>query len=104
MFSKDFPHYVAHMWTDERLGTFDHSFPIRDPANTISSMYRHWPDFHPGEVGVVEQRELFDCVADRYGEAPPVLDSDDLLVNPFRMAQSSTVSSSCPAGTPCVRR
>ena len=88
MFSKDFPHYVARMWTDERLGMFDHSFLIRDPAKTISSMFRHWPDFHPGEVGLVEQRELFDRIADRDGEAPPVLDSDDLLADPYQMVEA----------------
>ena len=88
VFSKDFPHYVAHMWTEERLGMFDHSFLIRDPAKTISSMFRHWPDFHPGEVGLVEQRELFDRIADRNGEAPPVLDSDDLLADPARMVEA----------------
>ena len=82
VFSKDFPHYVAHMWTDERLDMFHHSFLIRDPAKTLTSLFRHWPDFHPGEVGVVEQRELFDRIADRNGAAPPVLDSDDLLADP----------------------
>ena len=88
VFSKDFPHYVAHMWTGERLAMFDHSFLIRDPAKTITSMYEHWPDFHPGEVGFVEQRELFDRVADRDGRAPPVLDSDDLLADPYPMVKA----------------
>ena len=88
VFSKDFPHYVAHMWTDERLDLFHHSFLIRDPAKTLSSLFRHWPDFHPGEVGVVEQRELFDRVADRNGAAPPVLDSDDLLADPAAMVMA----------------
>ena len=88
VFSKDFPHYVAHMWTGERLAMFDHSFLIRDPAKTITSMYEHWPDFHPGEVGFVEQRELFDRVADRDGRAPPVLDSDDLLADPYPMVEA----------------
>ena len=70
------------MWTAERLDLFDHSFLIRDPAKTISSMFSHWPDFHAAEIGVREQRELFDRIADRDGKAPPVLDSDDLLADP----------------------
>ena len=88
VFSKDFPHYVAHMWTAERLDMFNHSFLIRDPAKTISSMFSHWPDFHPAETGVREQRELFDRIADRDGKAPPVLDSDDLLADPLRMVEA----------------
>jgi len=82
VFSKDFPHYVDHMWTDARLDLFTHSFLIRDPAKTITSMYDKWPDFHEKEVGFPEQRELFDRIAQKYGKAPPVIDSDDMLENP----------------------
>ncbi|MEM7044740.1 MAG: sulfotransferase family protein, partial [Pseudomonadota bacterium] len=39
VFSKDFPHYVDHMWTEEMLDLFTHSFLIRDPAKTITSMF-----------------------------------------------------------------
>ncbi len=85
VFSKDFPHYVDHMWTDERLGLFTHSFLIRDPAKTITSMYDKWPDFHVKEVGFPEQRELFDRVAQKLGSAPPVIDSDDMLENPRKI-------------------
>lgn len=80
------------MWTDERLGLFNHSFLIRDPAKTITSMYRHWPDFHPTEVGFAQQRELFDRLSDRIGQAPPVIDSDDLLEDPH-----ATVAAWCKA-------
>ena len=85
VFSKDFPHYVDHMWSGERLDIFTHSFLIRDPAKTITSMYDKWPDFHIKEVGFPEQRELFDMVADRYGTPPPVIDSDDMLEDPHGM-------------------
>jgi len=85
VFSKDFPHYIDHMWTEDRLDMFTHSFLIRDPAKTITSMYNKWPDFHIKEVGFPEQRELFDRVAQRDGEAPPVIDSDDMLEDPYSM-------------------
>ena len=85
VFSKDFPHYVDHMWTDERLDLFTHSFLIRDPAKTITSMYDKWPDFHEKEVGFPEQRKLFDRIAQKYGKAPPVINSDDMLENPRKI-------------------
>ncbi len=88
VFSKDFPHYVDHMWTDARLALFNHSFLVRDPAKTITSMYKHWPDFDAREVGFLEQRALFDRLADRDGRAPPVIDSDDLLENPHAMVEA----------------
>lgn len=87
VFSKDFPHYIDHMWSDELLDLFNHSFLIRDPAKTITSMYDKWPDFDEKEVGFAEQRELFDRLCDKKGEAPPVLDSDDLLENPHAMVK-----------------
>lgn len=81
-FSKDFPHYIKHLWSDAFLDYFDHSFLIRDPAKVTTSMAKHWPDFHLEETAFVEQRELFDRLSDRFGEAPAVIDSDDLLENP----------------------
>jgi len=88
VFSKDFPHYIDHMWSDEMLERFTHSFLIRDPAKTITSMYDKWPGFHEKEVGFAEQRELFDRLCDKTGTAPPVLDSDDLLENPHAMVKA----------------
>ena len=82
VFSKDFPHYVKHMWTDAFLENFSHSFLIRDPAKVATSMFKHWPDFVLNEIAFVEQRQLFDCLTEKHGITPPVIDSDDLLENP----------------------
>lgn len=79
VFIKDFPHYVEHMWTDEFLAHFKHSFLIRDPAKVITSMFKHWPNLVLKETGFLEQRRLFDRLSDQQGAAPPVIDSDDLL-------------------------
>ncbi|MEM6620906.1 MAG: sulfotransferase family protein [Pseudomonadota bacterium] len=82
VFIKDFPHYITTLADDAFLDLFTHSFLIRDPAKTISSMYDKWPDFDEREVGFAEQRALFDQIADRVGAPPPVIDSDDLLEDP----------------------
>ncbi len=88
VFSKDFPHYIEHMWTDEFLGNFNHSFLIRDPAKVATSMFKHWPDFVLKEIAIVEQRKLFDRLVDTLGEVPPVIDSDDLLENPSGIVEA----------------
>ena len=86
VFTKDFPHYINHMWTPEFLSHFTHAFLIRDPAKTITSMFKQWPDFDEGKVGFPEQRALFDLLtALNGGKTPPVIDSDDLLENPHDM-------------------
>jgi len=88
VFSKDFPHYIEHLWSDHFLSYFKHSFLIRDPAKVATSMFRHWPDFLLKEIAFVEQRALFDRLADQMGEAPPVIDSDDLLENPYGIVEA----------------
>ena len=50
-------------------------------------MFKHWPDFHPKEVGFKEQFDLFERLGDLYGVVPPVLDSNDLLEDPKRMVE-----------------
>ena len=85
VFTKDFPHYIKTINSTEILSRSNHSFLIRDPAKTISSLYKHAPDFHADEAGFREQRELFDKLCDQFGTPPPVLDSDDLLANPEKM-------------------
>jgi adenylylsulfate kinase len=48
------------MWAEDLLSNFKYSFLIRDPAKAITSIFKHWPQFHPNEVAVVEQRRLFE--------------------------------------------
>jgi len=88
VFSKEFPHFVEHLWTDEFLDHFNHSFLIRDPAKVATSMYKHWPDFVLKEIAFVEQRALFDRLVDKLGHVPPVIDSDDLLENPYGIVEA----------------
>ena len=88
VFLKDFPHYIHHLWTPEFLSHFTHAFLIRDPAKTITSMYDKWPDFDELEVGFPEQRALFDLLLALNGAAPPVIDSDNLLEDPFKITEA----------------
>ena len=88
VFSKDFPHYVKHAWSDEFLRHFTHSFLTRDPAKVVTSMCKHWPDVLLEEIGITEQRTLFDRLADKFGKPPPLIDSDDLLENPSAITKA----------------
>ncbi len=96
VFSKEFPLYLDHMWDDPLLDLFKHSFLIRNPAKTLTSLFSRWPDVHDKEIGFAEQRRLFDMVGDRDGAAPPVLDSDDLLEDPHGMVEAWCVAVGIP--------
>ena len=88
VFSKDFPHYIENYWTDEFLDHFNHSFLIRDAAKVVTSVQKRWPDVHLKELAFLEQRELFDRLADKTGAPPPVIDSDDLLRDPHGIVKA----------------
>ena len=88
VFIKDFPHYLDAMWSDAFFDHFTHSFLIRDPLKTLTSMHKHWPDFDIRECGFVEQRRLFDELTERHGTPPPVIDSDDLLADPAAVVRA----------------
>ncbi len=79
VFSKDFPNYIMHMAENDFLDQFQHTFLIRDPAKVLASMYNQWDEFTMDEASFADLHKMFDLVVNRYGEIPPVIDSDDLL-------------------------
>ncbi|MGI9463676.1 MAG: hypothetical protein ACR2OM_07045, partial [Aestuariivirgaceae bacterium] len=91
VFSKDMPQFTDHMWTEDFLAHFQHSFLIRDPAKVLASLNRSWiksgntTGFERHEIGFDEQRRLFDLLSNIAGSPPPVIDSDDLLEDPHGM-------------------
>ena len=88
VFTKDMPQYTDHLWDDAFLGLFQHSFLIRDPAKVLTSVHKNWPEFVAKEIGFEEQRRLFDRLCEESGEAPPVIDSDDLLEDPHGVVEA----------------
>jgi hypothetical protein len=81
--------YQKHM-THHMLPGFDrawirgltNAFLIRSPERVLASYAKKWSEVSLGAIGFVEQAEIFDLVADRLGDAPPVVDADDILSNP----------------------
>ena len=82
------PQYTDHLWSEDFLGLFKHSFLIRDPAKVLTSVYKNWPEFAAKEIGFEEQRALFDRLWERDGRAPPVIDSDDLMEDPTGVVEA----------------
>ncbi|MFO1338104.1 MAG: HAD family hydrolase [Burkholderiaceae bacterium] len=57
-------------------------FLIRDPAEVVESYLKSRATVAPPDIGLLQQAELFDQVAQQLGEAPPVIDADDFLRAP----------------------
>lgn len=83
--------YQKHM-THHMLPTFGrgwiaecrNAFLIRDPARVLASYVKSRETVTLADIGVVQQSELFDAVANRLGHAPPVIDAADVLADPAR--------------------
>ena len=78
-------HMTQHMLPGMPLNWLDevsNCFLIRKPAAVAASFTIQRPDAAAWELGFEQQARLFDHVCDRFGEAPPVIDADDVLKNP----------------------
>lgn len=78
-------HMMHHMvdgfpmdWT-ERV---TNAFLIRDPARVLASYAEKWTGVTARDVGLKEQRALFERIAQKNGKAPAVIDAADIRRHP----------------------
>lgn len=69
---------IAREWTAQ----LKNAFLIRAPEDVLLSYAQVRGQASLEDIGVPQQRELFEREADRLGHAPPVIDSYDVLANP----------------------
>jgi hypothetical protein len=80
-------HMTHHMLPEigrDWIARVRNAFLIRDPRAVLASYTQKRREATLADIGVVQQRELFEREADRIGHAPPVVDSADLLASPER--------------------
>jgi hypothetical protein len=78
-------HMTHHMLADfgrDWIGQVRNAFLIRDPAAVLASYVQKRTEVTLADIGIVQQRELFDREADRIGKAPPVVEGVDVLAHP----------------------
>ena len=71
-------HLLAHMDHDW-IHALKNVFLIRDPAAVVNSYVKTRASVTPEDIGLPQQRRLFDEIADRTGSTPSVIDADDFL-------------------------
>jgi len=81
VFMKDMAYHVVGFATPELARRFTNTFLIRDPARSLPSLARMWPDFTDEEAGFDALAELV-ASAEAAGQEPVVVDSDDLCRDP----------------------
>lgn len=84
-------HMAHHMEGPVGIGDLNdhtHAFLIRDPRRVVASYAAKRVQVRPDHLGVARQQDYFDREADRLGQAPPVIDSADILADPPAMLAS----------------
>ena len=84
-YQKHMTHHMLPAFGREWIDQCRNAFLIRDPVRVLASYVRSREDVTLADIGVVQQSELFDRVADRLGQAPPVIDAAEVLADPARI-------------------
>ncbi|MGA8278354.1 MAG: hypothetical protein WB784_09175 [Rhodanobacteraceae bacterium] len=74
-------HLLAHVDHDW-IHTLDNAFLIRDPAAVVASYLRSRTAVEAEDIGLLQEAALFDELAQKSGDAPPVIDADEFLGAP----------------------
>ena len=81
-------HMTHHMLPEigrDWIAQVRNAFLIRDPAAVLASYIQKRGEATLADIGILQQRELFEYEADRLGRAPPVVDGADVAANPQRV-------------------
>ena len=91
-YQKHMTHHMLDAFGRDWLRHVRNAFLIRDPAAVLASYVVKRGEVTLADIGIVQQRELFEQEADRLGHAPPVVEGADVLADPAR-----TLSRLCSA-------
>jgi Sulfotransferase domain len=83
-YQKHMTHHMLPGIGRDWMAQVRNAFLIRDPAAVLASYIKSRGEVRLADIGIVQQRELFDQVADRLGHAPPVIEGVDVLKDPTR--------------------
>ena len=83
-YQKHMTHHMVPAIGRTWLARVRNAFLVRDPAEVLASYVAKRDDVTLADIGIVQQRELFDQEADRRGRAPPVIEGADVLADPAR--------------------
>jgi hypothetical protein len=83
-YQKHMTHHMHGEFGLDWIGGMRNAFLIRDPREVLASYILKRDEVTLADIGVVQQRELFEREADRLGVAPPVIEGASVLADPAR--------------------
>jgi hypothetical protein len=84
-YQKQMTHHLLPEIDRGWLRSVTNCFLIRDPAEVIVSYLKKSEDPALGDLGFVQQAEIFEWVRLQSGAVPPVIDARDVLENPAKI-------------------
>jgi hypothetical protein len=84
-YQKHMAHHLLDGFGREWIDELRNAFLIRDPSAVLASYAEKRPEVTLADIGILQQRELFERERERLGQAPPVVDSADVLADPPRL-------------------
>jgi Sulfotransferase domain len=84
-YQKHMAHHLLDGFGREWIVELRNAFLIRDPAAVLASYAAKRSDVDLADIGILQQRELFERERERLGETPPVVDSADVVADPPRV-------------------
>jgi hypothetical protein len=84
-YQKHMTHHMVDVIELSWMAQVTNAFLIRSPDDVLLSYAKVRGTPTPEEIGIPQQRVLFERVADLLGQAPPVIDGGDVLGDPRQM-------------------
>ncbi len=81
-YQKHMPHHMVGPVSIANMPEHRHAFLIRAPERVVASYKAKNEIRQPEMLGYERLRKYFEMESDRLGEAPPIVDSDDILADP----------------------
>ena len=81
-YQKHMTHHLLPGMDTAWVHGLSHVFLIRDPDLVVDSYLKSRASVAAEDIGLLQQVQLFDEVADRLGQAPPVIDAERFLREP----------------------
>ncbi|MDX2158098.1 MAG: hypothetical protein SFW09_16480 [Hyphomicrobiaceae bacterium] len=81
-YQKHMTHHMLPSFRRDWVDRVTSAFLIREPERVLASYTRTWDEVSIEAIGVSQQLEIFERVAERRGHAPPVIYTADVLADP----------------------
>lgn len=96
VYQKHMSHHLLPSMPRDWISNLRNAFLIRDPAKVLASYDQKRPAPTLADIGIEQQAEVFDRLADAEGKPPPVIDADDLQCTPRGVLEALCASLDVP--------